>query len=142
MEEPIKVSGELLYKKEMSAAMVVFQKTLYSFVQPPAILRAWELLRMVVDDWHTCDEKYNGHFMSFGKALKELQNGKRIARTNWNGKDFWLKLQVPDAHSKMTEPYIYIEYPAGHVNAPKGLCCPWLASQTDILATDWFILKD
>ena len=49
----------------------------------------------------------------------------------------WLLLQTPDANSKMTLPYIYIEYPKGHPAYPLGSRVPWLASQTDILANDW-----
>lgn len=52
-----------------------------------------------------------------------------------------VKLQVPDEHSKMTLPYIYIEYPAGHPAYPNGSRVPWLASQTDILADDWVIVE-
>lgn len=72
-----------------------------------------------------------------GWAIKELRDGQKVKRAGWNGKAMWLALQVPDAHSKMTLPYIYIEYPAGHPAYPEGSRVPWLASQTDILATDW-----
>ena len=71
--------------------------------------------------------------MDFGKALEALKNGKKVAREGWNGKGMWINLQVPDAHSKMTLPYIYM----------KTACenqVPWLASQTDILATDWVVV--
>ncbi len=51
----------------------------------------------------------------------------------------WLLLQRPDAHSKMTKPYIFMEYPVGHVAYPRGCRVPWLASQTDLLAGDWQI---
>lgn len=74
---------------------------------------------------------------NIGWAILELQAGEKIRRAGWNGKGMWLKLQVPDAHSKMTLPYIYIEYPEGHAAYPNGSRVPWLASQTDILATDW-----
>lgn len=70
--------------------------------------------------------------MDFGNALNELKNGKRVARQGWNGKGMWLELQVPDAHSKMTLPYIYMK------TADDNLV-PWLASQTDILADDWIL---
>ncbi len=73
----------------------------------------------------------------FGWALQQLCSGNRVMRSGWNGKGMWLNLQVPDAHSKMTHPYLYIEYPEGHVAYPKGSRVPWLASQTDLLATDW-----
>lgn len=73
----------------------------------------------------------------FGTALNLLRNGKSIYRTGWNGKGMWVLLQTPDANSKMTQPYLYIEYPVGHPAYPKGARVPWLASQTDLLATDW-----
>jgi hypothetical protein len=79
------------------------------------------------------------NYLSFGQALEALKNGKRVARTGWNGKGLWLELQVPDSHSKMTLPYIYINYPADAQNTP-GARVPWLASQTDMLSDDWIIL--
>lgn len=69
----------------------------------------------------------------FGWALKQLRNGDRLQREGWNGPGQYLMLQVPDAHSKMTLPYIYI-------TTVQGQRVPWLASQTDLLAVDWTIL--
>jgi hypothetical protein len=77
---------------------------------------------------------------SFGVALNELKSGRKVAREGWNGKGMWLALQVPDANSKMTLPYIYIEYPQGHPAYPKGSRVPWLASQTDLLSEDWITI--
>lgn len=71
--------------------------------------------------------------MTFGEAISALKEGKRVSRTGWNGKGMWLELQVPDAHSKMTLPYIYMK------TAQDDLV-PWLASQTDMLAEDWGIV--
>lgn len=73
----------------------------------------------------------------FGWALYQLEEGKKVAREGWNGKNMWLSRQNPDENSKMTLPYIYIEYPAGHPAYPEGSRVPWLASQTDMLSTDW-----
>jgi len=78
--------------------------------------------------------------MNFGQALEALKRGERVSREGWNGKGMWLLLQRPDAHSKMTHPYIYIEYPEGHVAYPKGSRIPWFASQTDLMAEDWEVL--
>ena len=77
------------------------------------------------------------HPTNFGWALEQLKAGRRVMRSGWNGKGMWLVLQVPDEHSKMTLPYIYIEYPVGHPAYPQGSRVPWLASQTDLLASDW-----
>lgn len=74
--------------------------------------------------------------LSFGDALIVLKSGDKVARSGWNGKGLWLELQVPDEHSKMTLPYIYINYPADAEHTP-GARVPWLASQTDMLADDW-----
>lgn len=73
----------------------------------------------------------------FGIALDQLLSGKRLARKGWNGKGMWVALQVPDEHSKMNLPYLYIEYPEGHPAYPRGASVPWTASQTDLLARDW-----
>lgn len=78
--------------------------------------------------------------MNFGQALDSLKLGQRVARSGWNGKGMWLRIQTPDANSKMTLPYIYIEYPVGHTAYPNGSRVPWLASQTDILSEDWVIV--
>ena len=80
--------------------------------------------------------------VSFGDALSQLKKGERVARNGWNGKNMWLQMQTPDAHSKMTLPYIYIEYPNGHPAYPTGSRVPWLASQTDMLAEDRFVVHN
>lgn len=77
---------------------------------------------------------------AFTFALDALKEGKRVARQGWNGKDMWIVLQRPDEHSKMTLPYLYIEYPQGHPAYPDGCRVPWLASQTDLLAEDWVLV--
>ena len=79
--------------------------------------------------------------MDFCYALNALREGLKVARSGWNGKNMWLKLQQPDENSKMTLPYIYIEYPAGHSAYPNGSRVPWLASQTDLLSEDWSIVN-
>jgi len=73
--------------------------------------------------------------MNFGEALTSLKDENKVERSGWNGKGMWLELQVPDAHSKMTLPYIYMK------TADDNLV-PWLASQTDILADDWNTLEE
>ena len=76
--------------------------------------------------------------MDFGTALVELRRGNKVARSGWNGVGLWLELQTPDSNSKMTLPYIYINYPHDAKTTP-GAKVPWLASQTDMLAEDWRI---
>ena len=77
---------------------------------------------------------------NFGTAVTMLKIGRRVSRSGWNGGGVWLQLQMPDANSKMTLPYIYIEYPPGHTAYPNGCRVPWLASHTDMLSDDWWVL--
>lgn len=71
--------------------------------------------------------------MNIGDTVVALKSGQRVARKGWNGKGMYLELQHPDAHSKMTLPYVYMK------TADDNLV-PWLCSQTDLLAVDWEIV--
>lgn len=71
--------------------------------------------------------------LDFSDALLCLKEGARMAREGWNGKGMWLELQVPDEHSKMTLPYVYMK-------TAQGDLVPWLCSQTDMLADDWVVV--
>jgi len=77
--------------------------------------------------------------MDFSEALKAAKAGKFIQRQGWNGAGLAVKVQFPDANSGMTLPYLYIEYPLTAKTTP-GAKCPWLPSQTDMLAEDWKVL--
>ena len=80
--------------------------------------------------------------VSFSIALGALKSdlNVKIQRQGWNGTGLYVKMQRPDANSKMTLPYLYIEYPSDHKVTP-GAKCPWLASQTDILSDDWYVVR-
>lgn len=67
---------------------------------------------------------------TFGWAIQQLKSGEKVSREGWNGKGMWLALQTPDENSKMSLPYIYM-------STVDGKLVPWLASQTDMLSTDW-----
>ena len=71
--------------------------------------------------------------MTFSNALEAVKAGKKIQRKGWNGKGLWIEIQRPNENSKMTLPYLYLNYPNGNR-------VPWLASQTDMLEEDWIII--
>ena len=80
--------------------------------------------------------------MNFGQAIEAMKLRKKAFRGGWNGKGIFIELQFPDANSKMTSPYIFIDTTGLQTKnelAPKSLV-PWLASQTDMLAEDWEIV--
>lgn len=71
--------------------------------------------------------------MPMGEVIRLLKAypDRRYARRGWNGKGMWISLQRPDKGSRMTVPYIYM-------STAQGGLVPWLASQTDMLADDWY----
>ncbi len=72
--------------------------------------------------------------MDIGWMVMKLRAGNRCARKGWNGKSMYIELQIPDAHSKMTLPYVYMF-------TAQGDLVPWLCSQTDLLAEDWEMIN-
>lgn len=95
--------------------------------------------------------------MDFSDALREVKQGKKIAREGWNGKGMWLYLVPANGYPAQTEaakeywrgkggnsidtpvpvvPYgAYIAMKTAQENV-----VPWLASQTDVLADDWSVV--
>lgn len=69
-----------------------------------------------------------------GQAVKEMRHGNKVQRAGWNGKGMHLELQIPDANSKMTLPYVFMK-------TAQGDLVPWLCSQTDLLAIDWEVVN-
>ena len=80
-------------------------------------------------------EQWSFPIYKFSEALEYLKADKKVTREGWNGKDMWIALQTPTDESKMTLPYIYMK-------CADGRYCPWLASQTDLLANDWMVIEN
>jgi hypothetical protein len=87
--------------------------------------------------------------MNFGQALEALKMGVLVARSGWNGKNMFLYL-VPGSAFRVSRPPLLGIYPEGQVidyaphidmRTATGTCVPWLASQTDVLAEDWEIVR-
>lgn len=83
--------------------------------------------------------------MDFGDALTALKNGGRVTRSGWNGKGQFVYL-VPGSTFTVNRPPLLGIYDEGteinylpHIDmrTADGFCVPWLASQADLLASDW-----
>lgn len=70
--------------------------------------------------------------MDFSQAFNQAKKGGKITRSGWNGKGLFVMVQRPDEHSKMGNPYLYID-----ATALGGERNPWVPSQTDLFAEDW-----
>lgn len=83
--------------------------------------------------------------MNFGDVVNGLADGKRFARSGWNGKGMFIFL-VPGSRFKVNRAPLMGIYPEGteiqyepHIDmrTAQGTVVPWLASQADMLAMDW-----
>lgn len=78
--------------------------------------------------------------MTFGMAIEALNLGKRVARAGWNGKGMWL-MMVPTAIADA----VAFQYAALNAHPWIGMktaddkFVPWLASQSDMLSSDWVV---
>lgn len=82
--------------------------------------------------------------LNFGQALEHLKAGGKVAREGWNGSKMYLQYQFPDAHSKMTFPYLYLTIPDGtQSNVVEGeRRLPWQPAQVDLYSEDWHEVHD
>ena len=85
---------------------------------------------------------------SFGWTLEMLKRGDRVARAGWNGRGMYLYLVPGSTFTVNREPLqsilgrgAQVDYlPHIDMRTADDKHVPWLASQTDILATDWEIV--
>lgn len=83
---------------------------------------------------------------NFGWAIERLKEGGRVARSGWNGRGMFLYLVSGSEFKVSREPMItHFGYGAqkryrDHIDMQTvdGSVVPWVASQTDILAEDWY----
>lgn len=93
--------------------------------------------------------------LNFGQALELLKNGKRVARTGWNGEGMflWLKeaTMIKAEWCKDALLKNLVEENGGEIlglgticmythdsSGRKAILTGWQASQTDMLSEDWF----
>lgn len=71
--------------------------------------------------------------MTFGKAIKEMQDGQAVRLPKWS-EDVKIQIQVPDEHSKMTAPYFYVTSRFGLV--------PWIPTMIEMLSIEWEVILE
>lgn len=84
--------------------------------------------------------------MDFGKAIEALKRGKTVTRRGWNGKGQYIELAVNISYVNPAGNIINVEHDAIGNKAiafvgTSGVQLGWLASQSDMLAEDWEIVK-
>ena len=84
--------------------------------------------------------------MDFGKAIEALKRGETVARRGWNGKGQYIELATNISYVNPAGNIINVEHDAIGNKAvafvgTSGVQLGWLASQSDMLAEDWKIVK-
>lgn len=86
--------------------------------------------------------------MNFGLALEAAKMGYRIARKGWNGKRMYVFLaKEPDFHteadlSEFNDAWVESGDCLGLRTAQGSFQLGWLASQSDMLSDDWYIVDE
>lgn len=85
------------------------------------------------------------HDINFGQALEALKEGKKVARSGWNGKGQYIELATNISYKNSEKEEINAEHKdignkAIAFVGTSGIQLGWLASQADMLAEDWNIM--
>lgn len=111
------------------------------------------ITNMLADDWESADtgncpllEDKLIHTFTFGEALGQLKQGKRVARKGWNGKEQYIELatNVSYVNSAGEVKNVNHEQMGNKAIAfvgTSGVQLGWLASQADMLSEDWVIIE-
>ena len=125
---------------------------------PTSALFPRDILRVMGNDWEVVGEEtaaVPADTYSFGDAINFLKAGKKVARKGWNGKGMFLVLcpgsEVPADHMRVKPVKKFYQQEgrtsviiAPHIDlkaADGTYVTGWLASQTDMLADDWFTVE-
>lgn len=84
--------------------------------------------------------------MPFGLAIEAIKKGKRAARRGWNGKEQYIELAENISYLNRSGEQINAEHKDSGSAAiafvgTRGVQLGWLASQSDMLSDDWFIVE-
>lgn len=72
---------------------------------------------------------------NFGDALKALKDGKKLARSGWNGKGLYVQYRIAKDHEHaIIEPFFVITNKLNSFNT-------WVPSESDCLAEDWEVVE-
>lgn len=97
-------------------------------------------------------KKEHNKTMDFGEAIREAKKGKLIARFGWNGRGMAIAYRSGYPAGILANKSMAAEWdvhegtivriqPYLQLRCVDGTYQMWVASQTDILAEDWYIVK-
>lgn len=117
------------------------------------------LSNVLADDWEVAStvtsKLLNGEIINtitFGEALRNMKQGKKVARQGWNGQGMWAVMQkgypdgihinkntaeatgIPEGTLMKFRPYFMLF-------TAQGDFANWVPSGSDIIADDWHIVE-
>ena len=108
-------------------------------------------LRPVSGDENLCIEEVivtiDDGTMDFGEAISALKDGHRVARRGWNGKEQYIELGTEFTYRRpnsVVENAVHQDIGSKAIVfcGTRGRQVGWLASQSDMLAEDWYIADE
>ena len=115
----------------------------------------YTLSNIASEDWKLAEDEeihLDVHTFTFGEAIRRLKAGQKVARKGWNGKGMFVvyrtgypegipankntadAIGIPEGTLFKVGPYLQMKCVDGSFQM-------WLASQSDMLAEDWFIVE-
>ncbi|MBQ2639214.1 MAG: DUF2829 domain-containing protein [Bacilli bacterium] len=85
--------------------------------------------------------------MDFGDAIKALNEGYKVKREGWNGKNQYIELATGISYINTKGEVVNAEHDTiGNAAiafvGTSGVQLGWLASQADMLSNDWVIVEE
>lgn len=107
----------------------------------------YDELIIIKDRYKQLIGKKKKELFDFGQAIQYLKQGKKVQREGWNGKNQYIELAENISYKNNNNEIINAEHKAIGNKAiafigTSGVQLGWLASQADMLAEDWKIVKE
>jgi hypothetical protein len=85
--------------------------------------------------------------MTFGEAIEAMKQGKKVQRQGWNGKGQYIELATNVSYVNTDGEVVNVNHDQMGNKAvafvgTSGVQLGWLASQADMLSSDWVMRND
>ena len=109
----------------------------------------YTLSNIASDEWCVAEDKeinLDVHTFMFGEAIRRLKAGQKVARKGWNGKGQYIQLATGISYKLGAGKIVNCTHEdignkAIAFVGTSGVQMGWLASQADMLAEDWIVVK-
>ena len=109
----------------------------------------YTLSNIASEDWKLAEDEeihLDVHTFTFGEAIRRLKVGQKVSRKGWNGKGQYIQLATGISYKLGAGKIVNCTHEdignkAIAFIGTSGVQMGWLASQADMLAEDWIVVK-